>query len=158
MNDKVRYVPAIPNPKKPDKPTVVKYPAPLKLAQQFIARSDQWNLPPLTGIIETPTLRSDGTLLTAPGYDAASGLLLDMGGTVFPGIPDRPSREDALAALAFLVTPFKGFPFELDGPNDKSASRSVMLAAVLTALVRRTLRAAPMHGVSAPTPGTAASG
>jgi len=29
-----------------------------------------------------------------------------------------------------------------------------MLAAVLTALVRRTLRAAPMHGVSAPTPGT----
>jgi hypothetical protein len=29
-----------------------------------------------------------------------------------------------------------------------------MLAAVLTALVRRTLRSAPMHGVSAPTPGT----
>ncbi len=154
MNDKVRYVRAIPNPKKLDKPTIVKYPAPLKLAQQFIARSDQWNLPPLNGIIETPTLRSDGTLLTAPGYDAASGLLLDMGGTVFPAIPDRPSREDALAALAFLVTPFQGFPFELDGPNDKSASRSVMLAAVLTALVRRTLRAAPMHGVSAPTPGT----
>jgi hypothetical protein len=105
------------------------------------------------------SLRSDGTLLTAPGYDPASGLLLDTGGVEFPAIPDRPSREDALAALKLIGTPFKRFPFVPDGPKDKdglksSASRSVMLAAVLTALVRRTLRSAPMHGVSAPTPGT----
>jgi len=154
MNDKVRFVRAIPNPNKSDKPSIVKHTAPLKLAQQYIARSDQWNLPTLNGIIETPTLRSDGTLLTAPGYDAASGLLLDMAGTVFPKIPDRPSHEEGVAGLAALLSPFQGFPFEADGPNGKSASRSVMLAAVLTALVRRTLRAAPLHGVSAPTPGT----
>jgi hypothetical protein len=140
-------------------PKKVKHPANRNLAELFIAKSDSWNLPSLTGIIETPTLRSDGTLLTAPGYDRASGLLLDTGSVEFPAIPDRPSREEALAALALVATPFKGFPFVPDGPKDKdglktSASRTVMLAAVLTALVRRTLRAAPMHGVSAPTPGT----
>lgn len=135
-------------------PKLVKQPANRNLADLYLSASDMWKLPWLGGIIETPTLRSDGTLLTAPGYDPASGLLLDAGHAVFPAIPEHPSREDALAALALLAEPFKGFPFVPDGRNGTSASRSVMLSAVLTALVRRTLPTAPMHGVSAPTPGT----
>jgi DNA primase RepB-like protein/primase-like protein len=128
-----------------------------KLAQFYLAARDLWNVPTLHGIIETPTLRADGTLLNEPGYDPRSGLLLDLGSLKLPPIPSSPSRTEALAALAVLKEPFKDFPFVNDGPNGTSASRSVMLSTVLTGLVRRTLPAAPVHGVSAPTPGTGKS-
>jgi len=133
---------------------------PVKLASHYLARADKWRLPVIHGIIESPTLRADGTLLTEPGYDAKSGLLLDTNGVEFPEIKDNPTREDALAALTILKTPFRDFPFVPDDPNASdpltaaSASRSVILAAVLTGLVRRGLPAAPMIGADAPTAGT----
>ena len=136
---------------------LVKRPATENLAKLCLAAPDLWKFPHLIGIIEAPTLRADGTLLTEPGYDPKSGLLLDLGSTKFPNIPDKPSREEALAALTLLKTPFKGFPFVPDGRNGTSASRSAMLSTVLTGLVRRTLPSAPVHGVSAPTPGTGKS-
>src|SRR5689334_3375299 len=80
-----------------------------------------------------------------------------MGGFKVPSIPDAPSYSEALAALELLKEPFADFPFVPDGPKGLSASRSVMLSIVLTGLVRRTLSTAPMHGVSAPTPGTGKS-
>jgi hypothetical protein len=135
-------------------PKLVKQPANRNIADLYLSASDTWKLPWLAGIVETPTLRCDGTLLNAPGYDPESGLLLDMGDAEYPAIADQPSREVARAALGYIAEPFKGFPFVPDGRNGTSASRSVMLSAVLTALVRRTLPTAPMHGVSAPTPGT----
>jgi hypothetical protein len=138
-------------------PTFVKQPATENLAKLCLAAPDLWKFPHLVGIIEAPTLRADGTLLSEAGYDPKSGLLLDLGSTKFPSIPDKPSRQEALAALTLLATPFEGFPFVLDGPNGTSASRSVMLSTVLTGLVRRTLPSAPVHGVSAPTPGTGKS-
>jgi hypothetical protein len=110
-------------------------------------------MPILAGIVETPTLRRDGTLLEADGYDPESGLLLDKGGVDYPKVPDRPTREDALAAMAALKVPFQDFPFVRNAKGE-SPSFSVMLSAVLTALVRRTLHSAPIHGTSAPTMGT----
>ena len=149
----IRYV----RPPRGGEMKLIKQPANKNLAEFYISAPDRWNLPSLTGIIETPTLRGDGSLLTASGYDSASGLLLDRGSVVFPEIPDQPSRQQALGALELLATPFKGFPFVQDGPGGTSASRSVMLSVVLTALARRTLPSAPMHGISAPTPGTGKS-
>ena len=128
-----------------------------KLAKFYLTAPDLWKVPTLHGIIETPTMRADGTLLNVAGYDSRSGLLLDMGSLKVPSIPDAPMRSQALAALAVLKEPFADFPFVPDGPNGTSASRSVMLSTVLTGLVRRTLSAAPVHGVSAPTPGTGKS-
>ena len=110
-------------------------------------------MPILAGIVETPTLRKDGTLLEDDGYDPRSGLLLDKGGIVYPKIPDRPTREEARSALAVLKVPFQDFPF-VKNAKCESPSLSVMLSAVLTALVRRTLHSAPIHGTSAPTMGT----
>lgn len=136
---------------------LVPWRATAKMAQFYLAARDLWNVPTLHGIIETPTLRADGTLLNEPGYDPRSGLLLDLGNLTLPEISRSPSRAEALAALTVLKEPFKDFPFVIDGPNDTSASRSVMLSTVLTGLVRRTLPAAPVHGVSAPTPGTGKS-
>ncbi|WP_247838569.1 bifunctional DNA primase/polymerase [Bradyrhizobium sp. 200] len=136
---------------KKGKPT--KYAAPMGFAAHYLARGDKWRIPNINGVIETPTLRRDGTIIDCDGYDAKSGLLLDMGGVEFPEIPDRPTRPQALEALALIKEPFAGFPF-VTNAKGLSASRSVMLSAVLTALVRRTLHSAPMHGTSAPTMGT----
>ncbi|MGY3428543.1 hypothetical protein ACVWZW_009047 [Bradyrhizobium sp. F1.13.4] len=133
---------------------VIPYAAPESLAKLCLAAPDLWQFPTLNGIISAPTLRADGSLLAAPGYDPQSGLLLDMRGSKFPTIEDTPSRDAALSALAMLNEPFKEFPCIKDGPDGSSASRAVLLSMVLTGLVRRTLPTAPVHGVSAPTPGT----
>lgn len=58
--------------------------------------------PPLTGIVEAPTIRGTGALLTQQGYDSETGLFLMTGGTWAP-IPDHPGRDDALGGL---VSPF----------------------------------------------------
>ena len=88
-------------------PKFVKQPATENLAKLCLAAPDLWRFPQLVGIIEAPTLRADGTLLTEPGYDPKSGLLLDLGSTKFPSIPDEPSCEEALAALTLLKKPFE---------------------------------------------------
>ena len=55
-------------------------------------------LPELKGIIATPTMRPDGTLLTEPGFDPATGFYLFTDMAV--EVPAEPTRDDALAALA----------------------------------------------------------
>ena len=129
------------------------YAVPLKVANHYLARGDKWCVSVLRGVIEAPTLRSDGTLLVADGYDEASGLLLDTNGVAYPAIKEKPTRDDGREALQTLLWPFTGFPF-VKNAKGESASRSVMLSAVLTSLVRRTLHSAPLHGFSAPTMGT----
>jgi putative DNA primase/helicase len=134
---------------------VVKDPPGNLVESLFGAKS--WHFKVLVSTIETPTLREDGTVLSAPGYDAATGLFLDPGDAVFPPVPDEPTRDDALAALAKIKEVFAEFPFvqmESEKETDKCASRSVALAALLTALVRRSLPTAPMFVMDAPAPGS----
>ena len=125
--------------------------APDALARAVLASAPWPQLPTLTGIIEAPTLREDGSLLDQPGYDDATGLLFDPGDAKFPPIPRRPSRKQAEAALELLKEIFKDFPFT-DEP-----SRAVAIAACITSLVRRRLRAAPLFGFSAPKMGSGKS-
>lgn len=124
---------------------------PLSFALSYAARVGDWRLPVLRGVVECPTLRSDGTVLSAEGYDSASGLILDTGGATFGVVPDAPSRGDAVAALGLLRGVLEGFPFVDAG------SRSVALSAILTAVCRKSLRTAPLHGFSAPTMATGKS-
>ncbi len=108
-------------------------------------------LPPLAGIISTPLLLQTGRLIDQPGYDAETGLFFEPLGTVFPPIPERPTREDALAALAILDDLLCEFPF-VDDP-----SRAVARSALLTSVCRRALECAPMHAYTAPEAGTGKS-
>ena len=124
---------------------------PLSFAHHYEGRVGVWRLPVLRGVTETPTLRPDGTVLSADGYDAASGLILDTRGVIFPPVPDEPTHGDAVAAMAVLKGVIEGFPFVDD------AARSVALSAILTAVCRRAIRTAPLHGFSAPTMGTGKS-
>ena len=140
----------------PPAPTIKLTAPPKTLSEHFLEAHDRWSFNVLKGTIQTPTLRADGSLLTQPGYDKASGLYLDTDGATFPPIPDKPTKRDALAALALLKEPFSEFPFEQD-PNDftnSSPSLSVALSGILTGLIRRTLRSAPMHLFDAPEAGS----
>lgn len=122
-----------------------------RLAETYLAREGQWRLPVLTGIINAPTLREDGSILDQPGYDAQTGLLFDPQGERFPLLPREPDRDTALRALAFLRDLICSFPFVTP------ADRSVALSAILTTLIRRSLPTAPLHGFNAPTAGTGKS-
>jgi hypothetical protein len=112
------------------------------VAQTYLDRCGHWRLPYLTGIITSPILRADGSILEVPGYDERTGLIYKPD-IVFPAIPARPSREDALRALAFLKDAIATFPFVSD------ADRSVGLSGFLTAQHKRSLVTAPLHGFSA---------
>jgi len=125
---------------------LVRTDCPPKYAETYLDLKGQWQVPLLTGIVEAPLLRRDGSLLTRPGYDRVSGLYLVYTGSPVR-VPETPSRQDALAALAVLHEPLEEFPF-ID-----AVDRSVALSGLLTALQRRTLRTAPYHLVDAPVRG-----
>lgn len=121
---------------------------PPNLPQTILARSGDRGLKKLAGIVTQPTMRPDGSIVDAPGYDAQTGLLLVVNGATLPRIPPSPTPDDARRALAILWQPFGGFPF--DGP----VSQAVALAAILTAAVRPALPTAPAFAFDAPAAGT----
>lgn len=82
---------------------------------------------PLTGIIEAPTIRRDGSILQARGYDAATGLMFDCKAD-FPLVPESPSRDDVSAALASLYHVICDFPCASDA--DRSAWVSLVLSMI----------------------------
>lgn len=122
---------------------------PGEVATMLLARVGQWNeqhLPALVGIIEAPTLRPDGSILAAEGFDRETGLLVDFGGVTFPEVPLTPSQLDAARALEELAEIVKGFPFV------EETDRAAAVAAILTALVRKSLPTAPLFTFTAPKP------
>ena len=124
---------------------------PVSFAFSYAAREGFWRLPVLKGVIECPTLRPDGSVLSVEGYDPASGLILNTGGATFGTVPEKPTRANAVAALGLLKELLEGFPF-VDMP-----SRSVALSAMLTVVCRKSIRTAPLHGFTAPTMATGKS-
>jgi hypothetical protein len=122
-----------------------------KYADHILARAGSWKFPLLKGFINAPTLRQDGSILQTSGYDALSQIIYEPMGMEFQKIPDNPTKEQAEAALQKILSPFEGFPFTTD------ASRSVIIAALLTALIRRNISTAPLIAIDAPTAGTGKS-
>ena len=84
----------------------------------------------LRGIVDTPTLRSDGTLLSKSGYDQKSGLYVDFNEIDWPKIPAVPTREDARTALATLYDLVKESSFKA------RYDKAVWVAFLLTILAR----------------------
>jgi hypothetical protein len=117
---------------------------PERIAKVYMARAGSWRVPPLLGIIEAPTLRSDGSILIAPGYDQETGLFFDPGGVDFSPIPEQPTHDDAEAALALLLDLLEGFPFVAQ------SDRSTAVSAILSSLIRKSIKTAPLHAFRAP--------
>jgi 5S rRNA maturation endonuclease (ribonuclease M5) len=111
-----------------------------------------WQFPVLEGIIHSPTIRPDGSILDTPGYDADTGLFFDSNGTRFPVIPPHVGLDVARSAIGRLQEVVQDFPFE------KPWHFSAWLSAVLSVVCRYTiLGCVPMHGITATTRGSGKS-
>ena len=129
---------------------------PDRLAEMYL--NNTRDLPTITGIINAPTILSDGSIIEKPGYDQGGEVLFDPKGVEFPRIPPQPSEDMAHAALKVLMAPLAHFPFEGEtGKKRNSVSRSVALAAMITPLIRCSLPSAPMFAYTAPEAGTGKS-
>ena len=107
--------------------------------------------PALVGVVEAPCLRADGTVVDAPGYDAASGLFYAPN-RAYPPLPKRITRDDAVAAAGRILSCVSEFPWVAD--SDQSA----WLAWVLTLVARHAIDGpVPMFAVRARVPGTGKS-
>jgi hypothetical protein len=116
----------------------------------MLAREGEWNFRSIAGVITTPTMRPDGSLLLVEGYDPQTRLLL-VAPPAIPAIPDRPSKEDGEAALNLFDDLLFGFPFVDD------IARAVALSALITPVVRGAFPVTPLHASRAPTAGTGKS-
>jgi hypothetical protein len=123
---------------------------PTETAATVLARVGEWKFKSITGVISAPTMRPDGSLLMDQGYDEATGLLLVEPPTV-PAIPDEPTREEALKAVALLESLLAGFPFVDD------VAKAVALSAMISPVVRGAFPVLPMHASRAPTAGSGKS-
>lgn len=103
---------------------------------------------PLVGIVTSPTMRLDGSVVQVPGYDDVSGLLFVPTAT-YATVPDAPTGADAIAARDRLLDVIIDFP--LDEPG-----RAGWLALLFTLVARELVQGSvPLFAVDAH---TAASG
>lgn len=116
-------------------------------AMYFIELGEARQLKQLKAVISAPTCLPDGRLITQPGYDEHSQLYLDIRESISM-VPDDPSELEVRRAFSDLMKPFNSFPFA------SGLDRSVLLAAVLTAVVRPALSTAPAFGFDAPVQGS----
>jgi hypothetical protein len=122
---------------------------PISVALDLLA-SEQLPFPSLTGIVEAPILRPDGTLLQSPGYDGATRLFYlpasDLQGC---DVPDHPTSDDVESARATIADSVGEFPFV------DRASLANLYALFLTPILRPTLKGhVPLAIIDAPQAGT----
>jgi hypothetical protein len=88
---------------------------PPKAVAQNVLATPTWPFPILEGVVETPTIRPDGSILDHPGFDRRTGLMYvpDPDFEMAP-VPDEPSAEDVEKALARLLYLVHDFPFVED--------------------------------------------
>ena len=122
------------------------------LADHILGMIGEWPFPPLRGVIATQTMRYDGSLLTEPGYDRATGLVL-FNPPPMPVIPDQPTKADALESLALL----RDLLAEVDFAEDDGVSLSGAMSMLMTPVLRGMMAVAPMHVVTKPAAGTGGS-
>jgi putative DNA primase/helicase len=112
---------------------------PTTVAMQLLEKG-KWRFPKVVGIISTPTLRSNDTILDRPGYDPATQLWYSQDSEFkMPPLIENPTREQAEEALKLLEGLLVNFPFvvELDC--------AVVLSAMLTGVLRGAFTVVPMN-------------
>jgi hypothetical protein len=126
--------------------------SPPKDVVQDILSLGTWPLPPLEAIVETPVLKTDGTILDTAGYDALSQLIYIPSNEMQAcKVPEQPARQEVEQALKLLWSILGEFPY-VDASDKANA-----LALLLTPLLRPVLRHVPLALIDAPKQGTGKS-
>lgn len=122
---------------------------PRAATEAYLSRGHWPEQKPLIAFIEGPTISLSGQIIDKPGYDKNTGIFAAFNSIEGYQRPsNKPSLKEAKKAAQMLLDLFKDFPFVAD--EDHTAA----LAGIITALIRRSLPAAPMLAITAPTPGT----
>ncbi len=104
----------------------------------------------LRGVTHTPLVRADGSILTAPGYDDATGLLhLPEPGLTVPTVPDAPTAGQVAAAAGLLTRIVADFPFIAD--HDRANYLGLLITPVLRSLCPPPYK---LGAITAPSPGS----
>ena len=101
---------------------------PRDIVETVAARGEWHHVRPLSGVVNWPIMRPDGSILTAPGYDVATGMICACDVPV--EAPTRPTRIQAETALGELLDVVCDFPFGTD------AHRAAWLATLFAVLAR----------------------
>lgn len=120
---------------------------PIKVLNQILELGEGRKLKQLKAVITAPVITKDGRVVDRVGYDAETQLYLDMQQAPLL-IPNEVTDDQARDALNFLMQPFKDF--RTATPVDKG----VLLASILTAILRPVLKTAPAIAIDAPVQGT----
>lgn len=122
-----------------------------------LARGNTQGFRYLKGVSEAPLLRDDGTAAIINGYDPKTGFYINLPDSLVLTVKDRPTKEDAVAAIDDLRHLLREFPFVDSLSENGEVSRSVALAGILTCIARPSLDCAPLIAVNAATPGSGKS-
>jgi hypothetical protein len=86
-------------------------PLPVEMARMYLGWRGEWKLLPLNGVTTTPLLGDNGSIRSAIGYDAATGLWCDKTPDIGPLVPLNPTGPHAEKALLAVRDAFKTFCF-----------------------------------------------
>ena len=125
-------------------------PPPDMTVKDIQARSNWPGIPPLRGIVESPTFTNDAVISVTPGYQPVSRVWFHAGSVVVPVVPEVPSDADVARAKELLLNELLAdFPF-VDEP-----ARVHAVAMLLLPVVRELIDGpTPLHAVDAPTAGS----
>jgi hypothetical protein len=143
---------------------------PDRVAGLYLDMVGDWDLPKLVGITSSPILTDDGRIRSAVGYDRDAGLYCFNIPEL--ALPERPTKEQALEALADLRGTFQTFPFAdavrkfdpelgvdvVDITAPIGMDESGFLVGLLTAVCRQSLWLTPGFLLNAPQISGAGSG
>ncbi|MCB8878439.1 hypothetical protein [Acidisoma silvae] len=128
--------------------------SPMPVARTLLSRKHLWRFPAITGIIAAPTLRPDGSVLSEPGYDEATGFFNTAADIALSSVLDAPTKQDAERALNLLNGLLEDFPFADAVQGRISAGRAAMLSGLLSAVCRGCLGPIPLHAINATAAGS----
>lgn len=119
---------------------------PDNILKQILSLGSERKLKPLVSVINNSLVRLDGSVLSKPGYDESSRLFVDL--NVEANSISSFSVRGLEQSLNTIFEAFNSFPF-ID-----TTDRSVLLAAVFTAVQRPIIETAPAIGFDAPVQGS----
>jgi hypothetical protein len=124
---------------------------PAWLVNAVLAEPKYLKIPEIVGVVQSPVLRPDGSVVSRPGYDPATRLWYAPD-SEFEEIPESPDKDDVRDAVDELLEPVSEVP--LASPEDMAA----YLAAVLTPMARPAIEGpVPLNLITANAPGTGKS-
>ena len=127
--------------------SISSYP-PLDNAKDVLAWGE-WPFPPLDAVTASPIVRTDGTIISTPGYDAPTRLYYLPESTFkLPQIPDAPTPAHIKAALDLIEDVIADFPWV--SPSDRVNAIGMMITPLVRSAV---VGCVPLAVINAPQPG-----